>query len=221
MGLDMYLKKTKRVGDITPEEIHIVDQYFSYTNRPEEYKNSSMKEWCGIDEEDVPMDYVESYKTEYKKRYASWDIEKRCGWETIFTTIADWRKANQIHRWFVEKVQGGVDDCELYEVTEEQLEELLSICKEIKECSDVHEDIELDGYKEVDGVPVPNVSIVRRMRNTSIAELLLPTETGFFFGNTDYDEYYLANVEYTIEVLEKVLQETDFEHEIVMYGSSW
>lgn len=36
-----------------------------------------------------------------------------------------WRKANAIHRWFVEHVQGGHDDCELYQVTHAQLSQLL------------------------------------------------------------------------------------------------
>ena len=35
-----------------------------------------------------------------------------------------WRKANQIHAWFVKNVQGGTDDCGNYEVNREQLEEL-------------------------------------------------------------------------------------------------
>jgi len=47
--------------------------------------------------------------------------------------IGYWRKANQIHRWFVENAQDGVDNCEEYYVSIEQLRELLSLCQEIKE----------------------------------------------------------------------------------------
>lgn len=36
-----------------------------------------------------------------------------------------WRKVNAIHRWFVENVQGGHDDCGLYQVSREQLQTLL------------------------------------------------------------------------------------------------
>lgn len=35
----------------------------------------------------------------------------------------------------------------------------------------------------------------------SKAEELLPTTSGFFFGSTDYDDYYFEEVEQTIEVL--------------------
>lgn len=39
--------------------------------------------------------------------------------------VGYWRKANQIHNWFVENVQNGVDDCGSYPVSEEQLQALL------------------------------------------------------------------------------------------------
>lgn len=39
-----------------------------------------------------------------------------------------WRKANHIHRWFVENVQHGVDDCGEYQVSREQLSDLSSRC---------------------------------------------------------------------------------------------
>jgi hypothetical protein len=38
-----------------------------------------------------------------------------------------WRKANAIHKWFVNKVQNGKDDCGQYEVSHETLKELLGI----------------------------------------------------------------------------------------------
>jgi hypothetical protein len=37
-----------------------------------------------------------------------------------------WRKSNAIHKWFVDNVQGGEDDCGDYEVSREQLMELLA-----------------------------------------------------------------------------------------------
>ena len=35
-----------------------------------------------------------------------------------------WRKSNQIHKWFVDNVQEGTDDCGNYDVSHEQLAEL-------------------------------------------------------------------------------------------------
>lgn len=42
-----------------------------------------------------------------------------------------WRKANQIHNWFVKNVQDGEDDCREYEVSTEQLSELVDLCKKV------------------------------------------------------------------------------------------
>ncbi len=45
--------------------------------------------------------------------------------------VAYWRKANQIHPWFVRNVQGGVDECEQFPVSREQLETLRQTCMEV------------------------------------------------------------------------------------------
>ena len=44
-----------------------------------------------------------------------------------------WRKANQIHKWFVDNVQEGNDDCKDYPVSREDLEKLLDACEKVKE----------------------------------------------------------------------------------------
>ncbi len=105
--------------------------------------------------------------------------------------VGYWRKANQIHRWFVENVQGGQDDCGEYPVSIDQLKSLLDDCMKIKEC-------------------VVN------------APELLPTQAGFFFGSTDYDEYYWQDIDDTIETIEGILKEQEegafCEYR---YSSSW
>lgn len=57
------------------------------------------------------------------------------------------------------------------------------------------------------------------MTNPEIAEELLPTQAGFFFGSTEYDEYYCRDLKRTVEIIERCLQlpeEWSFE-----YHSSW
>lgn len=48
---------------------------------------------------------------------------------SVVERVAYWRKANAVHRWFVENVQGGEDDCRLYDVSFDQLKALLSLCE--------------------------------------------------------------------------------------------
>lgn len=53
--------------------------------------------------------------------------------KTTRCQVAYWRKANQIHNYFVEKCADGVDDCEPVYVELEDLKELVSLCREVIE----------------------------------------------------------------------------------------
>lgn len=44
-----------------------------------------------------------------------------------------WRKSNQIHKWFVDNVQDGTDDCGNYEVSKEQLQQLVDLITKVLE----------------------------------------------------------------------------------------
>lgn len=44
--------------------------------------------------------------------------------------VGYWRKANHIHRWFVENCQGGKDDCHDHYVRHEQIGQLYRLCKQ-------------------------------------------------------------------------------------------
>ena len=102
--------------------------------------------------------------------------------------VGYWRKANQIHKWFVANVQDGKDDCEDYIVSRSQLKELKKLCQEV-----------LDNHEK--------------------ANEILPTKDGFFFGGTDYDEYYFDDLSNTIKIIDKVLEL----HESwdIYYDNSW
>lgn len=113
-------------------------------------------------------------------------------YETLFKEIAYWRKANQIHNWFVENLQNSIDECQLTFVDEDSLRELLELCKSVSE-----------------------------KKNVNFSKENLTTTSGFFFGDVDYDECYYSNVEFTITKLEEILEATDFDKEVIFYQSSW
>lgn len=60
--------------------------------------------------------------------------------EELEIRVGYWRKANQIHNWFVENVQNGEDDCESYEVDREQLQALKEKCVTVLANRDSAED---------------------------------------------------------------------------------
>lgn len=108
---------------------------------------------------------------------------------SIEIKVAQWRKANAIHQWFVDECQNSIDDCRLVYVGREKLKELLDLCKQIT-------------------------------ADHSKANELLPARDGFFFGSTEYDEWYFSGLEETVDMLEKCLTLDDVEWEFY-YSSSW
>jgi hypothetical protein len=50
---------------------------------------------------------------------------------TVNVTVAYWRKANAIHKWFVDNCQDGVDECQESHVERAQLIELRDLCKSV------------------------------------------------------------------------------------------
>jgi hypothetical protein len=50
----------------------------------------------------------------------------------VVENVGYWRKANAIHRWFVDHVMDGEDECYEHYVRDEQLKELLDLCKKVR-----------------------------------------------------------------------------------------
>lgn len=199
MGLDMYLNKYPRYKDAKPDDIYTLDEYFDWKGTENE-KKYTFEEWCGHSESEIRPDFLKFYTPYYTQEYSTWDTEHKYGYDSIIEQVGYWRKSNQIHNWFVENVQNGVDDCGVYEVNEYQLMELLDLCKRVQDKA---------------------VMVHGQIKNSEEIAELLPSCDGFFFGGTNYDEYYMNDIKETIEILEKVLEETDFEKEAVFYHASW
>ena len=72
-----------------------------------------------------------------------------------------------------------------------------------------------------DGKVVASMEDGKTIANPEIAQSLLPTCSGFFFGSEGYDQYYMEDIDDTIKQLTDILHETDFEKEIVFYHASW
>ena len=226
MGLDMYLNRMPRFGDTTPREVEGIESYFSWKKKKAEgnkYAKCTLKKWCGIAYNELSKKAIKFYEPFYTIRYSEWDSEHKYGYGSITEEVGYWRKANAIHRWFVDVVQHGEDDCKLYEVSKEQLEELLKKCKLIKENVRMVKGKIINGYKYDDDLSkmVPIYEEGEYIENPEICEKYLPSQSGFFFGGTDYDQWYMQDITYTIEALTKVLEETDFKTQMVSYRASW
>lgn len=135
-------------------------------------------------------------------------------------TVAYWRKANQIHNWFVENVQGGEDECNPFEASRQQLQELVKACKLVLDRSELEEGQVYAGTTYAPGGDPEDVFQEGKVVvNPAVAQEILPTASGFFFGGTDYDEWYVRDLEDTVTQIKRALRmpsEWTF-----VYRSSW
>jgi len=60
----------------------------------------------------------------------------------------------------------------------------------------------------------------KTIADKTLANVLLPTVEGFFFGGTEYDDYYFEDIERTIITLENILKLIDDNYSLY-YRSSW
>ena len=223
MGLDMYLERMPRFEYATAKDVSAVEDYFDWKRAKEEgseYAQGSFRDWANKDT--PPKKYRDFYKEFYKTTYSEWDTEHKYPWTRIMEQIGYWRKANQIHNWFVENVQDGEDDCCYHnEVTKEILEELLDTCQRVLDSCEMIDAMVNTGFEYHNRKKTIIMEEGKIVADPSVAEELLPTTCGFFFGGTDYDEYYVDDIKHTIDVITKVLETTDFETQMVYYVSSW
>jgi hypothetical protein len=144
-------------------------------------KYTSPAEWRGEAERKVFNDILKSIDGE---KFVDTELPSL----TVDLKVGYWRKANQIHQWFVKNVQSGEDNCAEYWVDRDKLIELRDLCK-------------------------------LALKEKNKADELLPTQSGFFFGSTEIDEWYWQDVESTIEIIDKCLKMDDTWS--FKYQSSW
>lgn len=58
------------------------------------------------------------------------------------------------------------------------------------------------------------------LENHALASEYLPTTSGFFFGSTDYDEWYFQDLQSTVEIIDNALSKVSDDWTF-SYQSSW
>lgn len=105
--------------------------------------------------------------------------------------IGYWRKANAIHDWFCREFHCEIN-CSPIVLSEDDIQELYDICDQLVKAHD-----------------------------ENLCKELLPTCSGFFFGSTEYDEWYYEDLKLTMDILNRAMEETDWDTEIVFYDAWW
>ena len=166
----------------------------------DQYLEIRKNEYCSKYHQDKGSDLTLEYPkdiTEFIPNQTDLRISRQTNYE-----VGYWRKANHIHNWFMQ-------NC----ARRDEYDNPIDDCRPIEITVDKLEKL-LDACKKV-------------LADHSLAETLLPTQSGFFFGSTEYDEYYFGDIEKTIEIIEPVLKFAKHKLEIgeyiweVYYQASW
>jgi len=102
-----------------------------------------------------------------------------------------WRKANQIRNWFVNNTDLNETDN----------------CKHIVLTKETLEKLR-DDCRYV-------------LAHKDKASEIMPTSSGFFFGTTDYDDWYFMQLEDTAKSIDLIINITNFDKEVIEYFEWW
>ena len=106
--------------------------------------------------------------------------------------IGYFRKFNALHSYIVKTFADGIDNCQDIYLYKEDVEQIKKILDDVLEANTEEK-----------------------------AKELLPPQSGFFFGGTDYDEYYFEDVKDAADLMQNILDNFDFENYQLVYEASW
>lgn len=110
--------------------------------------------------------------------------------------VAYWRKQNMLHHFILK--QTGADpnmNCTYVEVPHEILCDFIVRANKILKARGNHRE--------------------------SLAKELLPAQSGFFFGSTDYDKWYYQSLKNIRADFRKIIQSTNFINQTLYYSCWW
>ena len=219
MGLDIYFHKVKRARKSKQEPLKTILEYHDILNqRAKEklakYAGKSLKKLSNAsDDGEYANEYHKIFPkgirtfTQYEWRYKKFCESVRPIEEvrTFFDELkqyyyaeedAYFRKVNCIYRYFQPKLD---DECAF--VTKADIEDIIDRCDKILVGVDLRKDIP--------------VSAVAR------AQELLPTQSGFFFGSTDYGKWYFADIKDVRKQMKKLLRGFNEDTDVIYVVMSW
>ena len=107
--------------------------------------------------------------------------------------IGYFRKFNALHSYIVKTFANGIDNCQDIYLYKEDVEQIKKVLDDV-----------LNAHQRVEKAKEP-----------------LPTQSGFFFGGTDYDEYYFEDVKDAADLMQSFLCNFDFDTYELVYRASW
>lgn len=181
-----------------------LDMYVNIRHKNTQSKLDAYKAWENKYSYEEYQLLTEEQKEEYRNSEPEYD-ENMYGKELMY-----WRKANQIHNWFVQNCQNGVDDCEQYAITVADLMKLKELCEKILTMTEKRKEMRYTSYTATEKEEVDILYLTPE--GVEYASKHLPSRSGFFFGSTEYDDWYVMEVQNTVEQINDTLDTLNCEY---------
>lgn len=208
MGLDIYFYKFKNVKKDENTDLNSLYKLDGVKKRAEFFKfmERAVKRLEKA-ESKGDAEYAKVYNTLFKRHLPKW---------TSFSFMYDIMGKSVKSVWetkkFLQDFGGG-----LYRESDAYFRKVNFIYGFFKEKLDEHEKCEVS--KDDIETLIDNCDKV--LKNHDLAEELLPTRDGFFFGSTAYDEWYFNDVRDCRKQMKKLLKDFDEDNDIIFVQMDW
>ena len=191
MGLDIYFHAKSKNEKLREEYNELDVKRRDVYDRYDEATKKEIEKISGTDTpmeyDDLPAEIIKKLQVEFEGELNEIEGKLDDCYNALYSEVAYFRKVNFLLPYF-----GYEENCSEIVIDKCEVEELIDDCKRVL------------GSKDTDDAE-------------SVADELLPTEEGFFFGNTDYDEWYFNDVQGVMDKFTEILNDFDFdENELIM-----
>lgn len=191
MGLDIYFHAKSKNEKLREEYNELNAKRRDVHDRYDEAAKKEIEKISGTDTpmryNDLPAEIIKKLQVEFEGELNEIKGKMDDCYNALYSEVAYFRKVNFLLPYF-----GYEENCSEIVIDKCEVEELINDCKRVLAAEDTDE-------------------------AESVADELLPTEEGFFFGNTDYDERYFNDVQGVMDKFTEILDTFDFdENELVM-----
>jgi len=148
-------------------------------------------EYLSKSDKNITDKKIDNFYPEDLKEFARNHIQDNFLSKRTNYQVGYWRKFNALHNWFV------------------------------KHCAIDGEDNCLPIYVSYKDFAELKATCEKVLKHHSLASELLPTQSGFFFGDTEYNEWYFKDLEYTVDLfnkIEKLINKSKYD---LIYQASW
>lgn len=207
MGLDVFFHKVKRVRKSNSEPLKTIEEYGEIVNkrakeRVRRFGNRVVRSLERID--------ADAYTEFYNKEFIG-KLPKYTRYSFVYADMADEVKdVEEVRKFFKRFVDRVYAESDAYFRKVNFVYQFFSD-KLVDECCFVTKSDLEDMIDRCDKV----------LKNHELAEELLPTRSGFFFGSTEYDDWYFKDVEDVRSQFKKLLKGFNEDTDVIYVVMSW